>query len=59
MAHRIVRADEVQAGQYIWSLGIWVLVRSTRRSACGKHVILKTFAWETWKRPAEGVAVES
>lgn len=61
MASRDVRADEVREGDYIWSTAEkrWTRVHSTRRSACGKYVILKTLAWETWKHPAEGVAVES
>ncbi len=61
MAHRNVRADQVQAGHCIW-WGVgnarWTRVLSVRRSSCEKYVVLKTLAGETWKHPAEGVAIE-
>ena len=56
-----VRADKVQVGQYLWC-GVggarWTLVHSVRRSDSGNYVVISTLAGETWKHPAEGVAVQ-
>ena len=60
-----VRADQVLVGDELYNrygakahpAFAWVRVKAVERSEDGKHVILRTSAWDTWLHPAEGIGV--
>jgi hypothetical protein len=61
VAALVVEARRVRVGDYL-DTGEpapfdTVRVKAIRTSPCGKHVVIDTVCWTTWKHPREGVAV--